>query len=256
MVAGVDDVRLPRAKGLAYREFLATLHTEFLFDWYLEIGCRQGESFAPVRSKTIAVDPAFHISSNVMNAKPMLLLCQMTSDAFFEQGILNSLSARPSVSFLDGMHLFEYLLRDFLNTEANSRPDGVIIMHDCCPSRLEITTRDLKNRPKGAWTGDVWKLLPILRTYRPDLKIDVLDAAPTGLVVVSGLDPENRVLKTEYDRIVEEYATMTLADYGVARFAKEVSFQSAAAVVEQGFPLFQPLAQDLQSQKQPRQMSA
>ena len=28
------------------------------------------------------------------------------------------------------MHLFEFLLRDFMNTEAASDPKGVIMMHD------------------------------------------------------------------------------------------------------------------------------
>ena len=255
MVAGRNDVTLPRAEGVGYHEFLAALHEEILFDWYLEIGSRKGESFAPVRSKTIAVDPFFRLRGNVMNAKRMLLLCQMTSDAFFEEDILKSLSARPSLSFLDGMHLFEYLLRDFINAEANSHADGVIIMHDCCPYTPEMTTRDLDNLPKGDWTGDVWKMLPILRTHRPDLKVEVLDAAPTGLVVVSGLNPKNRVLKKKYDEIVEEFTPMTLADYGIARFAAELNFQSAAAVMEQGFPLFRPLAQDPASVTIPQRLS-
>lgn len=97
-----------------------------------------------------------------------------------------------SFSFLDGMHLFEFLLRDFIAAEKASGPNGVIAMHDCCPFSHEMTTRDLDNLPQGggAWTGDVWKLIPILREYRPDLKLTVLNAAPTGLVFVSGLKPK------------------------------------------------------------------
>ena len=38
--------------GTRFRNFLGWLHGEMLFDWYLEIGCRKGDSFAPVRSKT------------------------------------------------------------------------------------------------------------------------------------------------------------------------------------------------------------
>ena len=45
------------------------LHASAVFDWYLEVGCRNGLSFAPVRSKTIAVDPYFRIESNVINEK-------------------------------------------------------------------------------------------------------------------------------------------------------------------------------------------
>lgn len=255
MVSGTNDALLPKAEGVFYHDFLSALHQEILFDWYLEIGSRKGDSFAPVRSKTIAVDPFFRLRGNVMNAKRMLLLCQMTSDEFFEGDFLKALSARLSLSFLDGMHLFEYLLRDFMHAEANSHPEGVIVMHDCVPYTPEMTTRDLDNLPKGDWTGDVWKLLPILRTHRPDLKVEVLDAAPTGLVVVSGLNPKNRVLKKRYDEIVEAFTPLTLAEYGVARFAGEVEFQSTAAVMAQGFPVFRPLAQDPESLTQPRRLS-
>ncbi len=32
------------------------------------------------------------------------------------------------------------------------------------------------------WTGDVWKLIPILQRYRPDLQLTLFDAPPSGLV--------------------------------------------------------------------------
>ena len=83
------------------------------------------------------------------------------------------------------MHLYEYLLRDLIATERNSSPDGFIMLHDCCPFDHGMTTRDLDNLPDGPWTGDVWKIIPILQAHRPDLKIDVLDCRTTGLVVLS-----------------------------------------------------------------------
>ena len=241
IIPGSDGLR--RSRGMRYRRFLSEIHEAMLFDWYMEIGCRKGESFAPVRSATIAVDPYFRLETNVLGVKPALYLMQTTSDAFFDSGFLKKMGIRLSFSFLDGMHLFEYLLRDFINTEAESDPAGVIALHDCVPFSVEMTTRDLDNLPKGAWTGDVWKLIPILAKYRPDLKVTVLDCPPSGLVLVSGLDPANTVLRDRYDEIVAEFAP-GLDDYGVERFNDGFAFTSAAGYVEEGFPDFAAVRRD------------
>lgn len=227
-----------RAEGQRYTRFLDQLHSATLFDWYLEIGCRTGRTFAGVRSKTIAVDPYFLAETNIIGSKPALHVFQTTSDDFFASGVLKKLGVKLSFSFLDGMHLFEFLLRDFINTEANSLPGGVIAMHDCCPFSDAMTTRDLDNLPPRAWTGDVWKLIPILQTWRPDLKITVLNCKPTGLVLVSGLDPKNTALKKNYDAILKEYTALDLAKFGVERFADSFEFTDAGAFGADGFAPF------------------
>lgn len=227
-----------RAEGQRYTRFLDNLHASHVFDWYLEIGCRTGRTFAGVRSKTIAVDPYFLAETNIIGKKPALHVFQTTSDDFFASGVLKKLGVKLSFSFLDGMHLFEYLLRDFMNTEANSLPGGLIAMHDCCPSSEAMTTRDLKNLPSGAWTGDVWKLIPILQTWRPDLTVTVLDCKPTGLVLVSGLDPKNTVLKKNYDAILKEYKDLELQDFGPERLAGSFEFTDARVMGANGFAPF------------------
>ncbi len=228
--------------GTQYRRFLATLHSRHLFDWYLEVGCRSGESFAPVRSKTIAVDPFFRAEINIIGKKPALHVFQATSDEFFASGFLARNDIRLSLAFLDGMHLFEYLLRDFMNTEAAMDPKGVILLHDCVPYGLKMTRRDLDNLPDGAWTGDVWKLIPILQKWRPDLTLTVLDCQPTGLVCVSGLSPANRVLADNHDRIVAEYSDTDIKGFGVDRFFASFDYTAARLVARKGFQLFRPVA--------------
>jgi hypothetical protein len=213
-----------------YIRFLAMLHSQHIFDWYLEVGCRSGESFAPVRSRTIAVDPFFRAEINIIGKKPALHVFQATSDDFFASGFLARNDIRLGLAFLDGMHLFEFLLRDFMNTEAAMDPKGVILLHDCVPSGLKMTRRDLDNLPDGAWTGDVWKLIPILQHWRPDLTITVLDCHPTGLVCISGLDPENRVLREN------------IKAFGVERFFASFEFTGARLVARKGFQLFRPVA--------------
>lgn len=233
-----------KAGGLGYYRFLNQLHAANLFDWYLEIGCRMGRSFAPVRGPTVAVDPYFRIETDVVGVKRELHVFQQTADDFFASGFLDRMGIRLSFAFLDGMHLFEFLLRDFRNTERRSRPDGVIALHDCCPFSHAMTTRDLDNLPEGAWTGDVWKLIPILRDYRPDLKLIVLDCGPTGLVLVSGLCPGNTVLEDRYDEIVARYGAVDLAGFGFERFYGLFDFVRAEEFIAADWPLLAPLRQD------------
>ncbi len=227
-----------QAKGQHYTRFLDQLHGANLFDWYMEIGCRTGRTFAPVRSKTVAVDPFFLAETNIIGTKSALHLFQTTSDAFFDSGFLKKNGIKLSFSFLDGMHLFEYLLRDFLNTEANSTPDGVIAMHDCCPASNEMTTRDLGKLPRGSWSGDVWKLIPILQQYRPKLKITVLDCKPTGLVLISGLEPKSTILARNYDKILADYTEIDLATFGSDRFYGAFAYTGARTFRDDGYAPF------------------
>lgn len=224
-----------QASGLKYYKFFNSLHSKMLFDWYMEIGCRRGRSFGPVRGKTIAVDPFFQIEANIIGTKPTLHVFQSTSDDFFATKFLTVNKIKLCVSFLDGMHLFEFLLRDFMNTEASSDPDGVIMLHDCVPYNVGMTVRDLDNLPKGAWTGDVWKLLPVLKRYRPDLTVKVVDCSPTGLVLISNLSPKSTVLSKNYNEICKEYVDITIEDFGIQNFGDSLNMISAASVVEEGF---------------------
>lgn len=244
--AGTDPQAQPfrRNRGLRYTLFLDELHRRMVFDWYLEIGCRAGRTFSPVRGNTIAVDPFFKAEANIIGAKRRLHVFQETSDDFYATGFLKKNGIELSFSFLDGMHLVEFLLRDFMNTEANSRADGVIAMHDCVPFHAGMLSRDLDNLPRGPWTGDVWKLIPILQAYRPDLKITVLNCRPTGLVLVSNLNPKSTKLKQSYDKIVKEWVGVDLIEYGVARFFDSFESVDATAFAEADYPLFSAIRRD------------
>lgn len=232
------------ASGMIYARYLKSLHQGPPFDWYLEIGCRKGNTFAGSRSKTVAVDPYFQVEQNVITQKPALHVLQQTSDDFFESGFLKAIKAKLSFSFLDGMHLFEFLLRDVMNTEAHTRKDGIIALHDCIPFDYAMTTRDLDNLPSRAWTGDVWKIIPILREYRPDMQIDVLDCQPSGLVLLSNLKPTDKTLSKNYDKIISDWTDVTLEEYGLDQFYSHFDFVDARADRLGGFKRFDHLRLD------------
>ena len=103
------------------------------------------------------------------------------------------------------MHHFEVALRDFMNLERSSSIGTTILVHDCLPID-EVTAAH--ERSTSVWSGDVWRLLDVLREVRPDLEVNVVDVAPTGLGCIRGLDPNSTVLNHQYDEIVERYLTV------------------------------------------------
>jgi len=115
--------------------------------------------------------------------------------------------------FLDGLHRFEFLLRDFINVERFCHKGSIVLLHDCLPYNVEITARALID---GDWAGDVCKILPILKKYRPDLRIHLLDCPPTGLVACTQLDPHSNILAENYYRIVDEFFSYDLTEQSVA----------------------------------------
>jgi hypothetical protein len=200
--------------GEHYLSCLEQFHDLLRPRTYLEIGTFRGESLELAQCAAIAVDPEFQLERRLpTKSMPALCLFQMSSDKFFKSYDPRAILGAPiDFAFLDGMHLIEYLLRDFIQTERACHARSVIVLHDCVPLDLHMATRnmnDLKERKLSAhpywWTGDVWKMLPVLWRFRPDLKIEVFNAQPTGLAVICGMDSNSRVLADHYDEIVAEF---------------------------------------------------
>lgn len=190
----------------------------------------------------MAVDPVFRLPEGFVEARPRLQLFSMTSDEFFRRHDLTECLGGPvDLAFLDGLHRFEFLLRDFMNTERHCHAQSAILLHDCVPTTSEIVRRE-QNGPREAafdvmpraWAGDVWKLMPILRRYRPDLKITAFDATPTGLVFVTRLDPASTVLRDRYEDIVAEFMEADIAAIGVSAFVAGLALNSADAALAAG----------------------
>ncbi len=228
------DPDFPVLGGLQYLDFLRQYHEIRQPSCYLEIGTQSGRSLSLARGSCIAVDPDFRLAGEIVANKQALYLYQGTSDDFFASGYLSRIGAEIDLAFLDGMHLFEFLLRDLMNTERFMKETGVIALHDCVPYARIMTSRDWDKSVTRSWTGDVWKLLPILRTYRPDLTVEVLDCEPTGLVLVHGARPGSAVLEEAYADIVAEYADLSIERYGIDRFAEDLALVSAGDYLARG----------------------
>jgi hypothetical protein len=228
--APVPDPGFRLPGGLPYLDFLTALHNGLSPEWYLEIGTQKGRSLECARCRSIAIDPEFRIKTAVPGPLPELHLFQQTSDDFFASGFLRRNGIRLDLAFLDGMHLFEYLLRDFINAERHAAAGAVFAVHDCVPWCVNMAERDRNLTEGRPWTGDVWKLLPILGAFRPDLTVVVADCTPTGLVLVTGLDSASSALADAYEAIVAEMTPVTLAGYGAERLSAEYPFVDAGAL--------------------------
>ena len=208
--------------GENYQLLLQRFHETFRPETYLEIGVNDGATLRLSRSRTIAIDPCFRTGQLPVGNQPICCLYQMTSDDFFRRHDPAAIFGQPiDMAFLDGMHWFEFLLRDFINTEKHCKRNSIVFMHDCLPldahvgRRLsnDIALRDRSGCPDW-WAGDVWRALLAIVRVRPDLRIVLFDAAPTGLVAITGLDPGSTILAERYFELVDAFGTMSLLGEG------------------------------------------
>ena len=185
--------------GVYYLDFLRAAHEVLEPPTYLEIGVRNGASLALARSSSVGIDPAYRL---LTVPPPDTKLFRETSDAYFERpDPLVTLSGRPvAFSFIDGMHLSEFALRDFVNVERHADWTAAIVFDDILPRDIPEANRERATR---LWTGDVYKVLEVLEEHRPDLIVVRVSTEPTGLGIVLGVDPVSTVLADRLDAITE-----------------------------------------------------
>jgi hypothetical protein len=226
-----DETGSFRMLGVSYFDFLAALHTHLMPRTYLEVGTESGYSLALAGCDAIAVDPQFQLKASPTANRRRTFFFQMPSDTFFATENVRELLGRPlDMVFLDGMHRFEFLLRDLIGAEAACHSRSLILLHDCVPLNPEMALR--KHRPIS-WTGDVWKLLPILKKYRPDLRLHVFDCPPTGLVAVTRVDPASRILADCYYDVVDQHAATVMDGDRLRSFWEELELTDSRPLCEE-----------------------
>ena len=118
---------------------------------YLEIGCDQNQLFSKVVVKNkIGVDPVS--GGNI----------RKTSDVFFKGN-----KDKFDIVFIDGLHTYDQVKKDILNSVNYLNENGIILVHDCMPDSLG---KQAVPRYKMQWNGDVWKAIVDLR-QKEDLDI-------------------------------------------------------------------------------------
>ena len=195
--------------GERYTKVLERIFEQLRPRTYVEIGVSQGGTLQLARPPTIAIG----IDPEPMLKRPLAAnhrIFAETSDAFFAGHDLGAeLGGVPvDLAFIDGMHHFEFALRDFINLERACSRESTILIHDCYP--LDRVSAE-RTRHGLFWSGDIWRLIVLLKKHRPDLSVHTIGAPPTGLAVVRRLDPGSRVLQENYGRLCEEALALDYA---------------------------------------------
>ena len=117
---------------------------KYKYSDYLEIGCDQDQLFSKVLIQNkIGVDPVS--GGNV----------RKTSDDFFKDN-----NRKFDIVFIDGLHTYEQVKKDILNSVNCLNNNGIILVHDCMPDNL---SKQAVPRYRMLWNGDVWKAIVDLR---------------------------------------------------------------------------------------------
>jgi hypothetical protein len=136
-------------------------------DTYLEIGCDKNLTFDSIFLKNkIGVDPVRGGTH------------RMTSDNFFDEN--NTIF---DLIFIDGLHHYEQVKRDVINSLNKSKSNSWIVLHDVFPrNAVEEHTPCITS---GPWTGDVWKIVfDLMKINGIEFKIVLIDF---GVLVIRKL---------------------------------------------------------------------
>ena len=128
---------------------------------YLEIGICDGSNHIKIKCKhKIGVDPNSPVSH---------VTHRMTSDRFFSQN-----KNMFDVIFVDGLHVYEQVYKDIINSLKFLNKNGYIICHDMNPptEKHQAVPRPMNQRQ---WHGDCWKAWAQIHTERNDLTMYVVD---------------------------------------------------------------------------------
>jgi hypothetical protein len=229
---------IPEHAGEDYQMMVALLHLHLQPKRYLEIGVLNGDTLALAECSSIAIDPNLEINQDVIGAKASCLFFQIGSDAFFSSYDPKLLLGGPiDMALIDGRHLFEYVLRDFINVERSMKTNSVLLLNECIPTDAHICRRRFEDETFAGesshsdwWTGDVWKAVVTLKTVRPDLRIHAFNAPPTGLVAITNFNPASKVLAERYFDITTQFRKMSLQQYGVEKYMQELGIEDTNTI--------------------------
>ena len=142
---------------------------------YLEIGVSKGDTFRGVEiAERTGVDPRFAFDTSEL-ANEFTRFVSKTSDDFF--------AAEPilppyDVVFIDGLHTFEQVARDFANVLLRTHRRSAILLDDTVPVDVYSAIRNQQSAighrkaagGKGAdWHGDVFKIVFYIHDFWPSL---------------------------------------------------------------------------------------
>lgn len=158
---------------------------------YLEIGCDQNQVFSNVDvNRKVGVDPVK--GGNV----------RTTSDIFFKRN-----KEKFDLIFIDGLHRYQQVKKDIINSLKFLNDNGIILIHDCMPRNFYYQAIP---RCQLNWNGDTWKAFLEFRS------MEHLDAyccyADEGIGVIFKRKNKNRLeinykdfSKIDFNEFIDNY---------------------------------------------------
>jgi len=126
-------------------DLIEYLDNKFTYKSYLEIGCDENQLFSKIKIKNkYGVDPVR--GGNI----------KKTSDDFF-----NNNQKTFDLIFIDGLHEYDQVKKDILNSLKFLNKNGIVLVHDCLP---DCCSKQAVPRYRMTWNGNVWKAIVDLRT--------------------------------------------------------------------------------------------
>ena len=214
---------------------------------YLEIGVETGLTFNQVKifQKT-AVDPRF-LFDYQRDFRTNLSFHEITSDEFFKKLAKNEIKNQKfDLVFIDGLHVFEQVVKDFMNVINHMNLGGVIVIDDTVPIdefsalpsqkdcyRLRIESG---RHNDGSWHGDVYKLIYILsKNEKYKIHIATVTDLSNPKTVVwmedgewSRFEIESRLVDKTFDELFENGTPKSFMPMNKKEFLKFFKISSTA----------------------------
>ncbi|HTV97584.1 MAG TPA: class I SAM-dependent methyltransferase [Steroidobacteraceae bacterium] len=171
---------------------------------YLEIGCAGNEMFdSVIAMHKTGVDPARGGT------------VRLTSDEFFRSDD----GTRYDVIFIDGLHTYQQVRRDVINSLSRLAKGGWIALHDMLPRDW---LEEHVPRISDTWTGDVWKMaFELSQSVDIDFRIIKVDM---GVGVLRPLRESAQLLDLgptladkRFPYLFDHIDTLPLLDHATAR---------------------------------------
>ena len=193
---------------------------------YLEIGVRKGKTFEKVQAfRRVGIEPAPQFS---IRMPPGSVLLAGYSDECL--GILADEGIEFDVVFIDGLHEFEQVTRDFFASLHLLKKSGVIVLDDVWPrdsmSATPTLTEHISRTQAGeiklpGWHGDVWKLVALISSQFASLTVEIVGGIGNAVGVIRFSDdgigedfslPDNQVLARFKRMDIEQFQALYTAE--------------------------------------------
>ncbi len=189
---------------------------------YLEIGCRDNDCFDAIIAKDkVGVDPERGGTH------------RLTSDQF-----LSGCGDKTfDVIFIDGLHTYEQVRRDIINSLEHISTGGWIVLHDMFPRNWFEAHVPHIPEISNDWSGDVWKVgFELARSPDLDFRILKVDRG-VGVLRVTKKNPDIPELRSElrgkqFRYFYENVRHLPVLDYECGRAWIESWLRERSKVVE------------------------